>query len=107
MDHGTVVVLVVSGEAGKPRPAVVVQRASSELARLSTVLVVPCTSELSGLPLRPLLRATPSNGLRQTSAAMVDRLQAVDRSRVRERIGLLSTDDMASVEAALALVLGL
>jgi mRNA interferase MazF len=39
-----------------------------------------------------LIRPTAANGLRQVSVALVFQLRAIDRRRIQERIGTVSTE---------------
>src|SRR4051812_29762687 len=71
-------------------------------------LVCPCTTDiLPGHEVRPLIEPTPANGLRARSKLMVDKLAVVPRAKVKEVIGHLEPDDLARLNWALMLVLGL
>jgi mRNA interferase MazF len=50
---------------------------------------------------------TPENGLRQLSFVMVDKISTVRKERLDTRIGVLMADDMARIEAALVVFLGI
>jgi mRNA interferase MazF len=101
------IVIVAYGELGKPRPVVIVQ--ADELGEATmTVLACPITSEITEkLPLRPIVEASASNGLRVRSQIMTDRMLAVPRERVRQVIGALDSANADRVDAAMLLVLGL
>ena len=101
------IVIVAYGELGKPRPVVIVQ--ANELGEATvTVLACPITSEIAEkLPLRPVIEATESNGLRVRSQVMTDRMLAVPRDRVRQIIGTLDSVNANRLDAAILLVLGL
>lgn len=98
----------VSGAAGygsKPRPALILQSDKFE----GTKSVVTCgltTLVIESVPFRPLVEPTPENGLHVRSSLMVEKLIAIPREKVGERIGQLSAEDMAQVEDAMLLVLG-
>jgi len=51
--------------------------------------------------------ADAKNGLREHSDLMADKIMTVPRARLGKRIGTVSGQDMARVEQALFLVLGL
>ena len=107
MRRGDLVLTVVQGDYGKPRPAVIVQ---SDLFNEThgSLLVCLLTTDLLDAPLfRLTLHPSPANGLHESSQVMVDKLLAVPRSRVRERIGTLDDATMLAVNRSLALVLGL
>ena len=98
--------VVLPGELGKPRPAVIVQ--AEMLAGTGLVMLVPLSSTLVDAPLiRPLLEPTPANGLREPSQAMVDVIMSVRRDRVGARIGRLEEEAMLAVTRSLAVFLGI
>jgi mRNA-degrading endonuclease toxin of MazEF toxin-antitoxin module len=72
------------------RPAIVIQ-STSYAGSLPTVLVVPLSSAKRALRFAgtTLVRASPSSGLRTDSVALVFQCRAIDRTRVRERMGAI------------------
>ena len=87
MKRGDVVLIVVPSELGRPRPGVVVQ-ADEFNETLSTIFICPVSSDLQeDLPLRPIIEAKPSNGLRLRSQIMTDKMIALRHDRVRRLIG--------------------
>jgi mRNA interferase MazF len=105
--RGDVVIVVIPGDLGKPRPAVVVQ--ADELGdKTKTILVCPMSSEIAGtLLLRPIVEPSAANGLRVRSQIMTDKLIALDRRRIRQSVGALERDASERLDRALLLVLGL
>jgi mRNA interferase MazF len=105
--RGDVVLMVASGDLGRPRPGAVVQ--ADELGdSTTTVLVCPITSDVTeNLAVRPILEASQMNGLRIRSQIMTDKLLALRRERVRRVIGKLDTDTTTQLDRALLIVLGL
>jgi mRNA interferase MazF len=80
--RGDVVVVSLPGDAGKPRPAVIVQNDILN-EHVRTVLLCPITSFSSDpsffrVPVEP----TSENGLRLPSEIMVEKLQAANHSKV-------------------------
>ncbi len=105
--RGDVVLCVIAGDYGKPRPGLVAQSDLINETHASLV-ILPITSHLLDAPLfRIPLKAGVGNGLKRPSQVMVDKMTAVRRDRVRERIGRVSPAIMARVEDALKLILGL
>ena len=107
MKRGDVVVAIAPGDYGKPRPALVVQ---SDLFNEthSSIVVCPITSHLVDAPLfRMLLRPTTENGLVTESQVMVDKVMAVRRERIDRTVGRLMPAELAAVDEALQLWLGL
>jgi mRNA interferase MazF len=99
---------IVTLAAGKPRPAIVVQ--SDHLLPYPMIIVVPMTSEVDGRP-PPFTRITvdpsPSNGLRQVSQIMVDRIIGVPSAGLRPTKGRLEDDKLTELTRLLALWLGI
>ena len=92
--------------AAKPRPAVIVQ--NDLYPSLGSITLCGFTTELSEAPItRPLFEPSPANGLKHPCRVMVDKISTVYRERLGEHIGQLSPDEMARVETALLLFLGL
>ncbi len=105
MKRGDLVTVAISGDYGKPRPALVIQ---SDLFDVHpSVTVLPVTSELRGTPLfRVRVEPSNDNGLRKTSEIMVDKAQTVVRERVGDPIGRLDDETLLAVNRALAVFLG-
>jgi mRNA interferase MazF len=103
--RGDLVTVAISGDYGKPRPALVIQ---SDLFDVHpSVTVLPVTSELRGTPLfRVRVEPSNDNGLRKTSEIMVDKAQTVVRERVGDPIGRLDDETLLAVNRALAVFLG-
>jgi mRNA interferase MazF len=103
--RGDLVTIALSGDYGKPRPALVVQ--ADAFDALISVTVLRLTSELHDWPLfRITVEAGPDTGLQRRSQVMIDKAATVPRSRIGQRIGRLDADTMQTVNAALARFLG-
>ncbi len=100
MRRGDLVTVALSGDYGKPRPALVVQ--SDAFHQLESVILAPLTSTIIDAPLlRISIEPTESNGLRKPSAVMVDKLVAVPRSRIGPLIGRVGDATLDSVTQAM------
>lgn len=105
MKRGDLVTIVLAGDYGKPRPALVIQ--SDLFDAHPSVTVLPVTSELRDAPLfRVRLEPTDDNGLRKTSEVMVDKAHTVAREKIGKTIGQLNDESMLAVNRALAVFLG-
>ena len=99
-------IIAVHGEFGRPRPVVVVQ--ADEFDHTTTLLVCPITSNVTeALPIRPTVEPKPENGLRIRSQIMADKMLALPRDHIHQRIGIVVSQTMSELDAALLLVLGL
>jgi mRNA interferase MazF len=106
MKRSDIVTVAVSGDYGKPRPAVVVQ--SDWLDGTDSVLVCLLTTTVRETPIFRLeVKPTPANGLREVSQVMVDKILAVRRDRCGAVTGRLDDATMLALNRMLALVVGL
>lgn len=107
MKHGDVVLVVVPSELGRPRPGVIVQ-ADEFNKDLSTIFICPISSDVQEkLPLRPIIEAKPSNGLRLRSQIMTDKMIPLRHDRIRRVIGRIDSRTSEQLDRALLVVLGL
>ena len=90
-------------EQVKTRPCVIVS-ATTINRRRGTVVVVPLTTTAQAAH-PPLLVGVPSAGA--TVKARTEHLRAVDKSRLGQRVGRLSDEDLLALERAIAKVLAL
>ena len=95
-----------SGSAGKPRPVVIVQ--DDRFDATASVTVCAFTTDPTDAPLiRLLLDADETTGIRESSRLMIDKITTIPRSKLGERIGRVSDDDMIRLSRALVVFLGL
>jgi mRNA interferase MazF len=92
--------------AGKPRPAVIVQ--DDRFDATASVTICALTTDPTDAPLFRLLVAPDDlNGLDRPSSLMVDKLTTVPRTNLGEQIGRLGDEDLARMERAIVVFLGL
>ena len=87
-------------EIEKTRPCVIVSMTEANALR-RTVVCVPLTSSPDPAP--PVTIAVPSAG--PDSVAVCDQIAAIDKRRLKRRVGALSAADLREVEKSLRLVL--
>jgi mRNA interferase MazF len=92
--------------AGKPRPAVIVQSDKFDATPSITVCLLT-TMPLDALPARFAIAPSDSNGLQFESQAMVDKIATIPRAKAGYRIGQLDRSDIAKLNTAITLFLGL
>ena len=101
ISRGDFVLVVASGDDGKPRPALVIQSdLYNDTHHSVTICLVTSTlvdAPLFRIPIRPLKR----NGLNVTSHVMMDKVQTTRRDRIKSVIGVASLAEMRAVDAAL------
>jgi mRNA interferase MazF len=95
-----------SGDIGKPRPVVIVQ--DDRFDATASVTVCAFTTDPTDAPLlRLLIEADEVTGIRESSRLMVDKVTTIPRSKLGERVGQLSDDDVIRLSRALVVFLGL
>lgn len=95
-----------SGYTGKPRPAVVVQ--DDRFDATDSVTICAFTTDPTEAPLfRLVIEPSLQNGLHDVSSLMVDKITTVRRSKLGERVGRLSSEDMVRLDRAIVVFLGL
>jgi len=106
MKRGDLVTVALSGDHGKPRPALVIQ--SNLFAGHSSLTILPLTSELRETPIfRVRILPDPANGLRAPSDVMIDKLHTVAREKIRDTIGAVREEHLIEIERAVAVWLGI
>jgi mRNA interferase MazF len=105
IERGAIYTVAAKGAyTGKPRPAIVLQ--TNDL-RLDSVVVVPLTTESVGETLtRIAIPPGASNGLKNLSYAMCDKISTVPAINLRDKLGSVDRLEMRQIEAALLIVLG-
>jgi mRNA interferase MazF len=106
LKRGDVVVVALSGDFGKPRPALVVQSDLFNETHASITLA-PVTSSIVDAPLfRLTLEPSSETGLRSVSQIMVDKVTTVKRDKVDRTIGRINDETMLRVNRAIAFWFG-
>ena len=82
------------------RPGVVVQ--ADELLDLSTVLIAPTSRSAAPATFRPTIELAGTQ-----TRVLTDQLRVVDAQAVKGSVGHLTSGELAALDDALALVLGL
>jgi mRNA interferase MazF len=108
MRRGDVVLIADRGAgdyAGTPRPVVIVQ--SDLFDGTESLVVCPLTTQQRDAQLlRVPFSPGPELRLQQQSWAMVDKVTAVRRDRVREALGRPSDEELLALNRSLAVFLG-
>ena len=91
---------------GKPRPVVIIQH--SHFETLESVTICGFTRDPADMPLfRIAITPNASNGLEFPSRIMIDKILTVPKAKLGYRIGQLDDRDIARLNQALAIFLGL
>ena len=95
-----------SGYVGKPRPVVIIQ--DDLFDATTSVTVCAFTTDPTDAPLfRIPVDADDTTGIRRPSQLMVDKITTVPRTKLGERVGRLSDDDMTRLCRSIAVFHGL
>ncbi|KAB2951837.1 type II toxin-antitoxin system PemK/MazF family toxin [Heliorestis acidaminivorans] len=98
---------VVGSEQGGTRPVLIIQNDIGNQYSPTTI-VAAITSQISKAKL-PTHVEVPSSrsGLDRDSVVLLEQIRTIDKTRLREKIGLLDEDMMSKVAQALEISLGL
>jgi len=107
MRRGDVVTVAVSGDYGKPRPAVIVQTDAFPDDHPSLIVCQMTSIVVEATDFRITIEPTPENGLQTRSQIMADKPVTVRRTRIGQHIGRLASEDTGRLNTALAFVMGL
>jgi mRNA interferase MazF len=100
MKRGDLVTVAVSGDYGKPRPALIIQ--ADAFHAIPSVTIAPLTGEIYEAPLlRITVPAGGGSGLRKVSQVMVDKITTVPRSKLGQRIGSVEASTLHAVNQAI------
>lgn len=104
MNRGDIVIVAARGAySGKPRPALIVQSNLFNETHASFTLCL-ITSDLQDAPLfRVPIDPSASNGLRDRSEVMIDKMFSAPRANLGSRVGSLAMQDIRRVDDALRL----
>src|SRR5687768_1756593 len=106
MKRGEIWTVSGAGYAGKPRPAVIVQ--DDRFDATASLTICAFTTDETEAPLFRLpIKPSETNGLRQPSQLMVDKLVTVSKQSFGARLGALDEADVARLNRALVTFLGL
>lgn len=107
MNRGHIVTIVVQGDFGKPRLALIIQSdAFNDTHATITVLLV--SSEIVNAPLfRINVEPSPDNGLQKSCQIQVDKPMTLKREKIGAVIGRIDDATMLQVNRALVVWMGL
>jgi mRNA interferase MazF len=106
VERGDLVTIAVSGDYGKPRPALIIQ--ADAFRALPSVTVLRLSSEvIPAHPTRITIAPNPENGLRTISQVMIDKAVTVPRNKIGRVFGRLDDATLSTINRALAALLGL
>ena len=104
--RGEFVTIALSGDFGKPRPALILQ--ADQFTRTATVTVLLVSSTLVEAPLlRVTVHPNAQNGLRRPSQVMVDKAMTVKGEKLGQVFGRIDSEALLEIERCLAVFLGI
>ncbi|MDI7261939.1 MAG: type II toxin-antitoxin system PemK/MazF family toxin [Thermodesulfobacteriota bacterium] len=112
MDFGDIYLVEIPASGGHEqqgvRPAIIVQT-SENIGKVPTVLVVPFTTQIkaSNFPFTFVIEPDSTNNLASKSVALVFQLRAIDKKRLKNKLGNLSSKDVQTLKQYLEKILKL
>ncbi len=98
---------VVGSEQGGIRPVLIVQNDVGNKFS-PTVIAAAITSRKTKTPLPTHISVNADNcGLQKDSIVLLEQVRTLDKQRLKERIGYLENNDMARINHALSISVGL
>ncbi|TIS59702.1 type II toxin-antitoxin system PemK/MazF family toxin [Mesorhizobium sp.] len=95
-----------NNNAGKPRPAVIVQDDSFDAT--DSITICAFTTDPTDAPLfRLVVEPNERNGLRSACRLMVDKITTVAKAKMGAQIGRLDDEDMVRLNQAMTVFLGM
>lgn len=93
---------VVGSEQGGIRPVLIVQNDVGN-RHSPTVICTSITSRMtkSNLPTHVVLHSSEENGLKVDSTVLLEQLRTIDKTRIKEKLGTISSSDLLNVQNAL------
>lgn len=81
------------------RPAVIIQT-EYRLEEIPTVLIIPLTSKTkaTAFPFTLLIKPDQSNNLSSASVALVFQLRAIDKRRLKQKLGSLKNSEVIKIK---------
>jgi mRNA interferase MazF len=107
LTRGDVVLVVLPGDYGKPRPAIVVQTDLLNEVHGSTIVCLTTTYEREIPGVRIAVEPEEGTGMEKRSYIMADKLTTARRDKVRAIIGRLDAQTVAQLNRAPMTVLDL
>ena len=96
---------VVGSEQGGVRPVLVVQNNIGNKYS-PTVIVAAITSQINKAKIPTHIELGTTFGLSRDSVLLLEQIRTLDKTRLKEKIGVLSDDYMVNVNSALLISLG-
>jgi mRNA interferase MazF len=104
MNRGEIWTIRDDGYASKARPVIIVQTDPGEYFN-SVILCLFTTFESSHIPTRIRVMPNETNGLRKDSFVMTEKLIAINKKELGEKIGVLTDEQMRQISRQLAKLL--
>lgn len=111
MEAGDIYLVEIPSSGGHEqaglRPAIIAQ--TVDLANIPTILVIPLTSKIKGadFPFTFLIEPDQFNNLDVVSVALIFQLRAIDKRRLRKKIGRIEGPKLEILKQELRKIMGL
>jgi mRNA interferase MazF len=104
--RGDLVTIVLAGDFGKPRPALVIQ--ANQFDEHTTVTLLLMSGTLVDAPLlRVSVVPDAGNRLRKKSQVMIDKTMTIKREKIGPAFGHIDPNTLVEIDRCLAVFLGI
>lgn len=106
--RGDVITVSAKGNEVKPRPTVVVQANWLNEKSPPSYIVCLLTSDIyPELDFRPIIEPSASNGMSKQSQVMTDKIQAIRKIQISNKIGVITKKQLLEIDTNLRLLINL
>lgn len=98
---------VVGSEQGGIRPVLIVQNNTGNMYSPTTIVANITSKEKKTIPTHVVIHRGKENGLKVDSTILLEQLRTIDKCRIKEKIGELSSNDLENVMDAMKISLAM
>lgn len=98
---------VIGSEQGGIRPVLIVQNDIGNLHSPTTIVAAITSKKKNSIPTHVNIYKSKENGLKVDSIVTLEQVRAIDKSRLRKKIGKLNAEDLDNVMKAMKINLAM
>lgn len=98
---------VIGSEQGGIRPVLIMQNDIGNKHSPTTIVTLLTTKIKTNLPTHVIIHSDETNGLKADSVIELEQMRTIDKSRIKDKIGHLHSEDLDNVMNALKVSLSI